>query len=84
VVALARKLAGVLWAMWRDGTVYDRAWQAQQTARGVNEAARQQTHRAQALQQSAKKLQRGSVRAAAKTERGPSKRRQRGAEAAQD
>lgn len=23
VVALARKLAGVLWAMWRDGTVYD-------------------------------------------------------------
>ncbi len=24
VVALARKLAGVPWAMWRDGTVYDR------------------------------------------------------------
>ena len=23
VVALARKLVGVLWAMWRDGTVYD-------------------------------------------------------------
>jgi len=23
VVALARKLAGVLWAMWRAGTVYD-------------------------------------------------------------
>jgi hypothetical protein len=23
VVALARRLAGVLWAMWRDGTVYD-------------------------------------------------------------
>ena len=25
VVALARKLAGVLYALWRDGTVYDRA-----------------------------------------------------------
>jgi hypothetical protein len=24
VVALARRLAGVLWAVWRDGTVYDR------------------------------------------------------------
>jgi hypothetical protein len=26
-VALARKLAGVLWAMWRDGTVYDPGFQ---------------------------------------------------------
>ena len=23
VVAVARRLAGILWALWRDGTVYD-------------------------------------------------------------
>jgi len=61
VVALARKLAGVLWAMWRDGTVYDRALQAQQAADGVRVAARHQHHRAEALQRAAKKLQRKAV-----------------------
>lgn len=25
VIAVARRLAGVLWAMWRDGTVYEPA-----------------------------------------------------------
>jgi transposase len=58
VVALARKLAGVLWAMWRDGTVYDRAWQAEQTARGVTSAANDQSRRAHALSQAARKLER--------------------------
>jgi len=58
VVALARKLAGVLWAMWRDGTVYDRAWQAQEHAQGVRKASIQQSHRAKALERSAKKLRR--------------------------
>ena len=58
VVALARKLAGVLWAMWRDGTVYDRAMQAEQTAGGVRHSARQQQHRADVLERAAKKLQR--------------------------
>src|SRR5262249_20351116 len=57
-VALARKLAGVLWAMWRDGTVYDRPWQAQRTAEGVRREARHQAHRADALERSAKKLRR--------------------------
>jgi transposase len=42
VVALARKLAGVLWAMWRDGTVYDGAEQAQKAAQGVRRVARNQ------------------------------------------
>jgi transposase len=32
VVALARKLSGVLWAMLRDGTFYDNALQAQENA----------------------------------------------------
>jgi transposase len=33
-VALARRLAGVLWAMWRDGTVYDPGLQARESAKG--------------------------------------------------
>jgi transposase len=28
VVALARKIAGILFALWRDGTIYDPAWAA--------------------------------------------------------
>lgn len=56
VVALARKLAGVLWAMWRDGTVYDRAPHAKDCARGVRRQAREQSHRADALEKSARKL----------------------------
>ena len=58
VVALARKLAGVLWAMWRDGTVYDRAEQAEKAAHGAKVAAREQHHRADALERAAKKLRR--------------------------
>jgi len=58
VVALARKLAGVLWAMWRDGTVYDRVSQAQEHADGVRKVAIEQSHRASALERSAKKLRR--------------------------
>jgi len=66
VVALARKLAGVLWAMWRDGTVYDRAANATASAAGVRRDARQQTHRADALEVSAKKLHQRAVAAAHK------------------
>src|SRR5450631_856881 len=61
VVALARKLSGVLWAMWRDGTVYDSAWQAEQTARGVKLSAVQQQDRADALQRAAKKMRRKTL-----------------------
>lgn len=64
-VALARKLAGVLWAMWRDGTVYDRASHAKDSARGVQRCARQQTHRADALAKAAIKLGRRAVANAA-------------------
>jgi peptidyl-dipeptidase Dcp len=52
VVALARKLACVLWAMWRDGTVYDRATHATASAVGARREARKQAHRADALQTS--------------------------------
>jgi transposase len=60
-VALARKLAGVLWAMWRDGTIYDRAAQADKAAQGVKSAARTQHNRAEALERAAEKLRRKEV-----------------------
>lgn len=63
VIALARKLAGVLWAMWRDGTVYDRAANATASAGGVRRDARQQAHRADALEVAAKKFQRAAAAA---------------------
>lgn len=61
VVALARKLAGVLWAMWRDGTVYDRAINASASAVGVRREARKQTRRAEVLQKAAAKLRRAAA-----------------------
>jgi transposase len=39
VVALARRLAGVLWAMWRDGKGYDLCHTAKASARGHEDAA---------------------------------------------
>jgi hypothetical protein len=58
VVALARRLAGVLWAMWRDGAAYDGARLGLNSARGVEQSARQQTARAQAIERAAKKYAR--------------------------
>lgn len=37
VVALARRLAGILWAIWRDNTVYEPARVGTMSARGVRE-----------------------------------------------
>jgi transposase len=58
VVGLARKLSGVLWAIWRDGAVYDPKQHAEKAARGVEVAAGRQLDRAKALQRSATKLRR--------------------------
>jgi transposase len=58
VVGLARKLAGVLWAMWRDGTYYDAKDHAEQAARGVRTSAHQQLVRARVLERGAAKLRR--------------------------
>ncbi len=55
VIALARRLAGVLWAMWRDGTVYDPAPLAISQARGVRRAAQTLEVRAGALERAARK-----------------------------
>ena len=57
-VALARRLAGVLWAMWRDGTVYNPGLQARQSAKGLHANAQGQELRAQAMARVAKKIQR--------------------------
>jgi transposase len=53
VVALARRLAGVLWAIWRDGTVYDTDLASRTSARGLKAAARQIENQAVALQDAA-------------------------------
>jgi len=56
VVAIARRLACILWAMWRDGTVYDPAALGSMQARGLRAQAQSAEQRARALEQSAKKL----------------------------
>jgi len=64
VVALARKLAGILWAMWRHQTVYDPAFESRESQAGMETDAQNTQRLAQALAQVAKKIQRrrGSVK----------------------
>ena len=57
-VALARKLAGVLWAMWRDGTVYDPGLEARESSKGLRAAAQGKQVRAEAMARAAKKIAR--------------------------
>ena len=56
VIALARRLVGVLWAMWRDGTVYDAGHLAQQGARGLRRAVQSLEQQTAALAKAAKKV----------------------------
>jgi transposase len=56
VIALARRMAGLLWAMWRDGTVYDAGLVARAGARGLKRAAQSIEQRAAALERAAKKV----------------------------
>lgn len=58
VIALARRLSGVLWAMWRDGTVYDPDLVARAGARGLRVAAQSIEYRAVALERAAVKVRR--------------------------
>lgn len=55
-VAVARRLAGLLWAMWRDDTVYDPSRLALAEARGVRREAQKLELRNAALLRAAKKL----------------------------
>ena len=54
-VALARRLAGILWAMWRDDTVYDAARVGFCSAAGLKRQAQETKFRATAMQSAAKK-----------------------------
>jgi len=55
VVALARRLVGVLWALWRDGTVYDAPHLAHQGARGLRGAVQSLEQQTAAIAQAIKK-----------------------------
>jgi transposase len=62
-VALARRLAGVLWAMWRDGTVYEPELVARSGARSLRAAAQSIEYQAAALERAATKVRRDLARA---------------------
>jgi transposase len=66
VVALARRLAGVLWAIWRDGTVYDPHEVGLKSAEGVSRHAQEREFQAQALRCAGDKAAR-RVRSARRT-----------------
>jgi len=55
VVALARRLAGILWAMWRDNRVYDPRLLGQASALGLERQAESQLFRAAALKSAGNK-----------------------------
>lgn len=55
-VALARRLAGVLWAMWRDGRVYDPLAVGQASAKGFERAAQDLETVAVAMKKAVKKI----------------------------
>ncbi len=63
VVALARRLCGVLWALWRDGSTYQPERVGMQSAQGKEVAANQTLEEAAALARAAKKFQRVRTRA---------------------
>lgn len=54
-VAVARRLVGILWAMWRDDRVYDPRLLGQESAKGIAKEAESQLLRAQALKRAAQK-----------------------------
>ena len=55
VIALARRLAGVMWAMWRDGTVYDAPVLAVANTKGVRRAVQTLEFQKDALSRAASK-----------------------------
>jgi transposase len=62
VVALARKLAGVLWALWRNDTVYDPQSHCTRSARGLRSHAEQIQFQADALARAARKRLRSKIK----------------------
>jgi transposase len=71
VIAVARRLTGILWAMWRDETVYDAEQVGRTSAFGLTRRAHEMQFQAEALRMAAKKQFRSKQRLAqrAKAER---------------
>jgi transposase len=63
VIAVARRIVGILWAMWRDGTVYDPKTLGQLQARGLRQQAQTTLARAEAMRKAAAKLRPRAKRA---------------------
>jgi transposase len=59
VVAIARRLVGVLWAMWRDGTVYDPTHLARQGVKGLRGSIRKLEQSKAELEQAKRKTSLG-------------------------
>jgi transposase len=57
-VALARRLAGVLWAMWRDDTVYSPERVGSSSAAGLEQQSEEVASRADAMRRASAKAQR--------------------------
>lgn len=55
VIAVARRLTGILWAMWRDDKVYDPALVGHASASGLTRRAQEIQFEAEALRAAAKK-----------------------------
>jgi transposase len=62
VIALARRLAGILWAMWRRDTVYEPARLSEASAEGFEQQAQAAQVRAWALKRAAGKRLRPAAR----------------------
>jgi transposase len=55
VIAVARRLAGILWAMWRHRTAYDPETLAHRSARGLHSSAERIKLQADAVERAARK-----------------------------
>ena len=58
IVAVARRLAGVLWSMWRTGTFYDPKMLGRLSAEALHQQAHQTQKRAIAMQRASAKVAR--------------------------
>lgn len=68
VVAVARRLARLMWALWRDEQVYDPLLLADRSARGLDKQAEQTQRHSRALRQATRKLERQRRQAHRRTE----------------
>jgi transposase len=72
-VAVARRLAGILWAMWRKGAVYEPARLGEASARGLDELAQHAAVTAGAMRLAATKARRRELKVSRVLRRAASK-----------